>query len=130
MIVNLLHDRPNPVAEFCTSSTLASYVSKADVAAADEKVRHAYATWIDAPPVELYDLKEDPNEWRNLAGEPALLEVKARLLEQLHLWQEKTRDPLADPVKLAQLTAEHDSLPEPYKRPGTFSWRYVDYLAP
>lgn len=130
LIVNLLQDRPNPVADICTSSAQVSYVSRDDVAAGSDQTRRAYATWSDAPPVELYDLKQDPYEWNNLAEAPQLVDVKQRLLDQLHAWQQATRDPLADKDKLRRLTAEHDALPRPYRRPARFRWRYPEYLVP
>ena len=65
-------------------------------------------------PWELYDLKTDPHEWRNRADDPALAEVKSRLLAELRRWQQQTSDPLSDPNKLTRLTAEHDALEKPY----------------
>jgi N-sulfoglucosamine sulfohydrolase len=129
LIVNLLQDRPNPIAESFTSMRQISYVSKTDLAAAPAYVRRAYATLSESPPVELYDLREDPHEWSNLADDPELAEVKTRLLEQLKVWQQETRDPLTDPANLARLTAEHDAIPLPYKKPAKNLFTYPDYLA-
>lgn len=128
LIVNLLQDRSNPVADICTSSAQPSYVSKADVAAAAPDVRQAYSTWSDAPPIELYDLENDPYEMRNRADDPHLATVKARLLDALRQWQQRTQDPLADPKMLARLTAEHDAIPKPYRRQKDFVWQYPTYL--
>jgi N-sulfoglucosamine sulfohydrolase len=50
--------------------------------------------------VELYDLEKDPHEFKNLAGQPALKEVEARLLRALAEWRRETRDPLLDPAEL------------------------------
>lgn len=91
-------------------------------------MRRAYETWHEAPPVELYDLRSDPHEWQNRADDPALADVKARLLAELHNWQKQTADPLANPDKLARLTAEHDAIPKPYVRPPNFQWQYPEYL--
>ena len=128
LIVNLLQDRANPVADVCTSSAQPSYVSKEAVAAATADVRQAYSTWSDAPPVELYDLETDPYEMRNRADDPQLATVKARLLDALRQWQQRTQDPLADPQMLAKLTAEHDAIPKPYRRRKDFEWQYPSYL--
>lgn len=128
LIVNLLQDRLNPVADVCTSSVQPSYVSKEDVAAAGSDVRQVYSTWSDAPPIELYDLDTDPYETRNRADDPQLATVKTRLLETLHRWQHRTQDPLADPKLLARLTAEHDAIPKPYRRQKDFVWQYPSYL--
>jgi N-sulfoglucosamine sulfohydrolase len=50
---------------------------------------------------ELYDLALDPNELRNLIGEPRLADVARDLRARLARWMEDTRDPLAEgPVPL------------------------------
>lgn len=46
------------------------------------------------PPVELYDLTTDPNEWINLADDPASAAIRADLLSRLHAWMSDTDDPL------------------------------------
>ncbi|HEX5164146.1 MAG TPA: sulfatase [Thermomicrobiales bacterium] len=48
------------------------------------------------PPVELYDLRTDPNEWINLADDPAYATTRAELLVQLLTWMRDTSDPLLD----------------------------------
>lgn len=130
LIVNLLQDRPNPVADVCTSSAQPSYVSKQDLDAATPAVRQTYSTWSDAPPVELYDLESDPYEMRNRADDPQMATVKSRLLDALNQWQQRTQDPLADPQMLERLTAEHDAIPKPYRRKKGFAWQYPSYLGP
>ncbi len=131
LIVNLLQDRPNPVAEACSQReqpSQPSYVTAKQIAAANDDVRRAYATWLDAPPFELYDLRADPHEWRNLADDPAKAEIKARLLSALRHWQQQTADPLVDRDKLRKLVAEHDGLEKPYARTTGFRWNYPQYL--
>ncbi|MCG8451360.1 MAG: sulfatase-like hydrolase/transferase, partial [Pirellulales bacterium] len=130
LIVNLLQDRPNPVATVCTSAMHPSYVTAKDVAAGTASTRRAYATWQDPPRIELYDLANDPHEYVNLAEDAEHGPVKERLLQELRAWQVRTRDPLIDPDKLARLTAEHDALPKPYERQADFSWKYPEYLHP
>lgn len=56
--------------------------------------------------VELYDLESDPDEFKNLAGKPALKEVEARLRRALEDWRRKTKDPLLDSAKLRELIRE------------------------
>jgi N-sulfoglucosamine sulfohydrolase len=131
LIVNLLPDRVNPVAQPKEPFVprLPSYVTPSDLAASTDEVRQTYATWKDAPPVELYDLENDPCEFNNLGGQPEFADVQKRLLAQLELWRQQTNDPLIDPAKLARLTQEQDKQAEKYKkgsRSGT--WQYHQYL--
>lgn len=51
-------------------------------------------------------------------------------MARLEEWQRRTRDPLADPRKLARLEAAHRAaaaLPAGAQTPG-FRWRYPEYL--
>ena len=133
LILNLLQDRANPVAATYSQTDnprYGSYVTPSDVAAASDQTKRVYATWSDAPPVELYDLKSDPYEWQNRADDPALADVKSRLLAELDAWRQRLADPLTDGENLAKLTAEHDALEKPYKKPKQPHWRYPEYLAP
>ena len=132
LIVNLLQDRVNPVAMLCSQEAKppSNYVTPEEIASADEHVRQAYKTWKDAPRVELYDLMDDPQEWRNRADDPSLADVKSRLLAELRHWQKQTSDPLANNDNLEKLTAEHDAIGKPYQKPKKSPWRYKDYLAP
>ena len=45
-------------------------------------------------PVELYDLQEDPDEIRNLAGYPELSSVENDMASQLQSFMEETNDPI------------------------------------
>jgi arylsulfatase A-like enzyme len=52
--------------------------------------------WQEHPPAkeELYDLVFDPNETRNLAGEPSAADVLREMQERLDRWMHETQDPL------------------------------------
>jgi N-sulfoglucosamine sulfohydrolase len=50
----------------------------------------------ERPREELYDLLMDPGEMRNLAGDPALADVRAGLSRRLREWMADTADPLLD----------------------------------
>jgi N-sulfoglucosamine sulfohydrolase len=140
MILNLVADAPCPVATayeqhkgtfFITGSTTQ------EIADSRERVRQAYDTWRRPPKFELYDLKSDPYEFRNLAGQPEYRAVQDRLFEALSAWQRQTNDPFADPEKLAEYLKETSRVTEQYggqkglyRRDKSFRWQYLDYLAP
>jgi arylsulfatase A-like enzyme len=44
--------------------------------------------------VQLFDVREDPWELHNLAGDPSRRDVVADLSARLHSWMDKTGDPL------------------------------------
>jgi choline-sulfatase len=46
---------------------------------------------------ELYDLRDDPFELRNLALDPAYEDVKRKLIEEMWRWAEKTDDIIFNP---------------------------------
>lgn len=48
--------------------------------------------WTAKPPIELYDLNEDPDQVENLAYDPAYQDVRHRLMRQLHEHQAEIRD--------------------------------------
>jgi N-sulfoglucosamine sulfohydrolase len=46
------------------------------------------------PHAELYDLRADPNETKNLAGQPELQSIEDALRRRLRQWMQETDDPL------------------------------------
>lgn len=55
--------------------------------------RRSVEALLHRPREELYDLRTDPDEARNLAGDPAAEPVLKELRKRLRRWQEETRDP-------------------------------------
>lgn len=108
----------------------------AEIDAAPPHVRRTYATFARPPEVELYDLAEDPWEFVNLAESPQHAPVRDELLAVLRDWQEQTGDGLADPQRLARLTAEHDDVIDahygdnPFGRSRDYAWSFETYLDP
>ena len=50
------------------------------------------------PAEELYDLRSDPDQVKNLASDPAMAETKARLASRVDVWMRETADPRVDPA--------------------------------
>lgn len=104
---------------------------EAELAGTSSRIRHAYATWRHPPAYELYDLKEDPFEWQNLAGSPAYATVQQELQDALAQWQTETRDPLADSTLLKEYIDEMEEVRKQYPNDGyrkdsTFRWKFTD----
>lgn len=95
-------------------------------AAAPEHVQAAFRRWSRPPRYELYDLRNDPAEWNNLADDPQHAEVRERLIAALQDWQVRTRDPFqvqehVDAYVQQQL-ANRDL---GYRRQQDFRWSYL-----
>ncbi len=94
LIWNLVN-RENPGHEFTlTIFDLGNIIEV--IQEADPLVRDAYMRMHHPPEFELYDLKNDPYEWKNLADDTTYQNVFNQLKEELHMWQIETRDPLID----------------------------------
>lgn len=63
---------------------------------AKDPVRIAMERTCNPPEYELYDLRNDPIEFHNLAGQASLSKVEARLQNALKNWQQQTGDPFVD----------------------------------
>ncbi len=98
-----------------------------EIAAAPPAVQKAYAEYLVPPRYQLYDLKNDPHEFVNLATKNP--EIRDRLIETFDAWQKKIDDPLADPALLKRLNDEVLAARDTnYRKDKSFRWRYLDYL--
>jgi len=134
LILNLTPERQNPVADnyrYQRGSFFVYGANQEEIDAAAMHVRQAYATWRNPPPVELYDLADDPWEFRNLGDKPQLAELKQRLMDELRRFRKEHGDPLLDPDKLKKLAEEHDPVTQHVKG-GRYgrgeTWNYLKYL--
>ena len=72
-------------------------------------IRHAFDILANPPEFELYDLEEDPWEFRNLSEEPEHAETLNRLQTALEDWRRATDDPLLDPAFMEEMRQRVDS---------------------
>ena len=71
-------------------------------------VRQAFDILAEPPEYELYDLSEDPWEFRNVAGRPEHAAVQSRLSAALEDWRRRTEDPLLDPAFMDRMRLRVD----------------------
>ncbi|MDF9798929.1 N-sulfoglucosamine sulfohydrolase [Catalinimonas alkaloidigena] len=128
LIYSLLQDRKNESALAYTenrSEALDGSPTREEIESAPDSIQEVYSRWINSPEIQLFDLINDPWEFRDLADDTAYVEVKERLLQALKQWQEATDDPLRDNLKLEQLSQEHDTV---YSYGFKDDWEYPRYL--
>ena len=92
-----------------------------------------YKLWRNPPEFELYDLKIDPLEFKNLSEKPEYKQELEHLKKVLKQWQTDTKDPFNDPVKLQRFNADIKNIVEKYegisyRRDPAFKWEYVEYF--
>lgn len=133
LIATLLADRRDPAAHKCLvngASNFRGSPTYEELKSASAETQAAYATWLNPPRYQLYDLQADPHEFTNRADDHELAGVKARLIARLEQWQVETDDQLRFPEALSKLTAENDACRESNIRSPQGGWQYLDYLAP
>jgi arylsulfatase A-like enzyme len=98
LIFNGLPHLPyRPSADLADSLTWPSYLKLAKLGKLSE--RHQAALAPQRPMLELYDLRSDPEEWRNLAEDPQNAGVRQDLLKRLSAWMDRTNDFLPPPFR-------------------------------
>lgn len=107
------------------------YAGTLDLTAAIEQapspIRDAYQLMRRPPRYQLYDLDQDPHEFENLAGASEHRETLDDLKQRLTQWRHQTTDPLMDPVRLQQLTAEVQAVKKKSDAKQR-DWAYPRYL--
>jgi N-sulfoglucosamine sulfohydrolase len=91
LIFNLAHPLPFPFASDLEASATWRSIAKAGPEALYGKRR--IKDFIQRPRYELYDLKADPDEVKNLADDPKHAAVLKQLQAKLKTFQENTGDP-------------------------------------
>ena len=114
LIVNLMPGVTNPGYEF-TNNRFFDNLNDTILSAGDP-VKSAYLRMERPARYELYDLKEDPYEFTNLAANATHSKTLARLQKTLQTWREKTNDPLLNHVNVLRLKEEVDAC---FKEDGT-----------
>jgi len=70
--------------------------ARGELAKRGSVVSNGYQTYMKPPEYELYDLKNDPQEWNNLANQEDFQDIQTDLLRRLNLWRRDTQDPLLE----------------------------------
>lgn len=107
LILNLMPGITNPGYQFTNNRFFANLVDT--INATPEPIRSAYHNMERPPKLELYDLKNDPHEFNNLAEDPKQSRTLADLQTRLQQWREDTNDPMLDYNNVLRLKAEIDA---------------------
>ncbi len=97
------------------------------IAHANSTIKQAYARMRQPSRYELYDLVDDPYEFRDLSGSAEHAAELHELQTVLRAWREDTKDPLLNPAHLERLSGEVRSIKN--KDVGKdYHWGYPDYF--
>ncbi|GAA5219995.1 sulfatase family protein [Membranihabitans marinus] len=104
-----------------------------EIQQAGADVQEMYKIWKNPPTYELYDLENDPWEWKNLSQDPKYSAVLQELLAAMIQWRKDSKDPFLDSDKLDRYTEEMNYINETYpnhtyKQNGITQLDYVNYL--
>jgi len=130
LVHNLLPGRKNPVYDIYLVEQKPETFTPEELKDVPEHIRQAYNIFRQPPEYELYDLKNDPWEFNNLAEDPLYNEHLTRLKKQLAKWQKDTDDPLRHKRILEKFTAENDATMATgkYKKKKLGQWKYPEYF--
>jgi len=68
-------------------------------------VRKAFDTFADPPEFELYDLRNDPVEFQNLAGQAEVKATEDRMKRALLDWRKGTSDPFLETAMIEKMAS-------------------------
>ena len=113
LIYNLQAGREDPYYPVYTNHIYPEVISgttQEEIAALGKDMQEVYLRWKKPPKFELYDLQNDPWEFKNLSTDPVYKEELEKMKEVLFRWQRDSRDPLYEPLNLKMITEEVDSV--------------------
>ncbi len=113
-ILNLNHENEFP----CNRGSLQPGSGWAKLAKTDAVARERLERFLHRPEVELYDLKNDPWERKNIASDPANRETLSRLRKQLDAWMKDQGDEgIATELAIEPRNKEKVKTPKVGKKP-------------
>jgi len=129
LIQNLQPGEVDPGYEFTVKRFFGQQVLAA-LPKAPKKVQAAYALMKRPPEYQLYDLKEDPYEFVNLAEDPDHRQALDELSAELTRWRKDTRDPLLNQENVIRLKAEIDGIRQgnDFSKSKIGQWKYPEYF--
>ena len=83
-------------------------------------------SFLRPPEYELFDLREDPNEWNNLADVAAFKPIRERLLNAMRQFQMDIKDPFAKAANIATFISEQKEYAHRQYRKNDFRWPHLD----
>lgn len=89
---------------------------------------HQVGSFLNPPEFELYDLKNDPYEWTNLADNPKHKKTRQRLWKAMKKFQLEIKDPFVKQENIEIFISEQKKYKEPstYRNREGFSWPHLE----
>ena len=135
LIHNINYQEENPHVGFYNrrKGHFVAGTSLEEIEKLDDDMAEVYRIWRNPPEFELYDLKSDPLEFKNLSEKPEYKQELEHLKKVLKQWQTDTKDPFNNPVKLQRFNQDVKDILEKYegisyRKDSDFKWKYVDYF--
>lgn len=134
LVFSPFHGRTNRFAKTYLDQSLSHFMAgtkQSEIDASTEQIQAVYREYLRPPKYELYDLKEDPYEFKNLLGaeQPGqdVLKVRDMMLAKLEKFQTKHVDPMSDPALLKEYDDEMMRIEGfRYNKDKTHRWGYLD----
>jgi len=130
LVHNLLPNRENPVYDIYLIKRTPRTFTPKELENVAPEIQDAYKIFRQPPEFELYDLRNDPWEFHNLADDPRYTKQLILLKRRLAEWQQRTNDPLRHKHILAKFTTENDAtmISGKYIRKKLGQWKYPEYF--